>query len=205
MTQIYKVFYNKQVILISNTKDSFLHYQTNAKIINSEDLSHKTIDEFIKNKSLLNLCVFATTPVEAFNSLKSLYTPITAAGGLVRNDNDEFLFIFRNGTWDLPKGKAEKNETIAETAIREVQEECGIGKLNLIKSITITYHIYNQKDKHFLKDTHWYLMTTKKNQKLKPQLEEGITELRWFNKEELIEVKANTYPSVLEIIESFIE
>ena len=32
---------------------------------------------------------------------------ITAAGGLVFNQNDELLMIYRRGKWDLPKGKLE--------------------------------------------------------------------------------------------------
>ena len=52
---------------------------------------------------------------------------IIAAGGLVTNENNELLMIFRRGKWDLPKGKLDKGETIEECAIREVEEETGIG------------------------------------------------------------------------------
>jgi len=45
---------------------------------------------------------------------------------------NEILFIFRNGKWDLPKGKAEAKETINQTAIREVEEETGITGLSII-------------------------------------------------------------------------
>ena len=55
-----------------------------------------------------------------------LLPKITAAGGKVINPKGEILFIFRNNKWDLPKGKAEDNESIADTAIREVKEEVGI-------------------------------------------------------------------------------
>ena len=33
---------------------------------------------------------------------------IVAAGGIVKNDENQILFIFRKGKWDLPKGKIEK-------------------------------------------------------------------------------------------------
>jgi hypothetical protein len=40
--------------------------------------------------------------------LKQSVTLIEAAGGLVKNENKDFLFIYRNDKWDLPKGKIEK-------------------------------------------------------------------------------------------------
>ena len=39
---------------------------------------------------------------------------IIAAGGLVFNDNNELLMIFRRGKWDLPKGKLDEYETIEQ-------------------------------------------------------------------------------------------
>ena len=35
------------------------------------------------------------------------YILIQAAGGLVYNSKNQLLMIFRNGKWDLPKGKLE--------------------------------------------------------------------------------------------------
>ena len=54
---------------------------------------------------------------------------VTAAGGMVLNDKDEILFIYRKKRWDLPKGKTEKNETIESSAIREVEEETGVERM----------------------------------------------------------------------------
>ena len=42
---------------------------------------------------------------------------IVAGGGKVVNSDGKILFIFRNGKWDLPKGKAEQKETIDQTWI----------------------------------------------------------------------------------------
>ena len=36
--------------------------------------------------------------------VKSLFTVVKAAGGVVRNERGEILFIHRRGKWDLPKG-----------------------------------------------------------------------------------------------------
>ena len=53
---------------------------------------------------------------------------IIAAGGVVFRIEHEvvsILLIFRNGVWDLPKGKLEKGESIEMCASREVSEETG--------------------------------------------------------------------------------
>ena len=67
---------------------------------------------------------------------------VEAAGGLVFNKDGDILMIFRNGKWDLPKGKLEIGESIEECAIREVEEECGISGLIIEKKIKDTYNIY---------------------------------------------------------------
>jgi hypothetical protein len=54
------------------------------------------------------------------------FTVIEAAGGVVLNEADDWLFIHRLGRWDLPKGKLEKGEKPKQAATREVSEECGI-------------------------------------------------------------------------------
>ena len=55
------------------------------------------------------------------------------AGGLVFNKKAQILLIFRKWSWDLPKGKVEKNETLASAAIRETAEETGLKKNQLVE------------------------------------------------------------------------
>jgi 8-oxo-dGTP pyrophosphatase MutT (NUDIX family) len=55
---------------------------------------------------------------------------IKAAGGIVQEPSGKILMIKRLGLWDLPKGKAEKGESDAETAVREIMEETLIPDLN---------------------------------------------------------------------------
>ena len=57
------------------------------------------------------------------------FVQIQAAGGLVENENGEWLLIHRRGKWDLPKGKLEKGEKLDECAVREVEEETGLKKV----------------------------------------------------------------------------
>ena len=52
---------------------------------------------------------------------------IYASGGVVFNNN-KLLMIYRNGFWDLPKGKMEINESELDCAVREVEEEGGVDR-----------------------------------------------------------------------------
>ena len=75
-------------------------------------------------------------------------TIIVAAGGLVWNEKNELLMIFRQGKWDLPKGKLDDGETIEECAVREVVEETGLKEVKLGGFIGITQHEYYDKYIH---------------------------------------------------------
>ncbi len=53
---------------------------------------------------------------------------LEAAGFLlmVRQPKPQFLLMQHDDRWDLPKGHAEDNEDILQTALRETEEETGI-------------------------------------------------------------------------------
>lgn len=142
---------------------------------------------------------------EDFKALKKAFFKkfdvIQAAGGLVFNEHQEALFIFRRGKWDLPKGKLDEGETLEECAVREVEEETGLKDITLKDLITTTYHTYNESGKHILKESYWYLMEVKNNQRLVPQLEEFITKIKWVKKANWNEMKSNTFPSIIEVLD----
>lgn len=129
-------------------------------------------------------------------------TKIVAAGGLVRNDVDDLLMIFRRGKWDLPKGKLDDGETIETCAVREVQEETGIRDITLGKLIGITRHRYFDRwiKNDVIKETHWFDMKVKGDPVLIPQTEEDILEIRWVNENELPGYLQKTYPNIVEIV-----
>ncbi len=125
---------------------------------------------------------------------------IKSAGGIVSNETNKYLFIFRNGKWDLPKGKIEKGENSRVAAVREVQEECGIWIDSCRDKVCNTYHIYKINGAMVIKKTAWYWMRAIKQKKLVPQLEEGITDARWLSAADLMLVRQNTYPLIKDLI-----
>jgi 8-oxo-dGTP pyrophosphatase MutT (NUDIX family) len=146
---------------------------------------------------------------EDLDKLKKIFfknfTVIEAAGGIVQNDKKELLFIRRLGKWDLPKGKIEKGEKTEDCALREVTEETGVKDLTLKKKIGETYHVYDEFGKHFLKISHWFYMTCRSDQKLTPQTEEHITDIKWVKTLEIKEPVKNTYPSIKNILAKFFD
>ena len=62
---------------------------------------------------------------EIVNHIKAKFKVIEAAGGVVEKGNLNLL-IYRQGRWDLPKGKLDKGERKRDCAIREVEEETGV-------------------------------------------------------------------------------
>lgn len=159
------------------------------------------LDKFETNYNLKVGILYGSGSVEALlEHLKNCYRYIEAAGGVVGKQDDTFLFIYRRGKWDLPKGKKEKKEVIEETAVREVREECGLTDCSISDYLTATYHTYRLKGKACLKKTSWYRMETKED-RVKPQIEEDIVKVEWVSRADFGKIKSNTYRSVFDVIE----
>ena len=128
------------------------------------------------------------------------FTPIAAGGGIVFNEKNELLFIYRRKKWDLPKGKLDEGETIEECAVREVKEETGLKKVEIKKWVGNTYHTYHEKGKFILKTSVWYLMEAFGNQQLIPQTEEDIEQMAWLSPDKWEQVFTNTFPAIRQIL-----
>ena len=128
---------------------------------------------------------------------------IEAAGGLVFNEKNELLMIFRRGFWDLPKGKVDEGETLEECAVREVQEETGLHNIKLGEFLNTTYHTYTLNNQSILKPSHWYKMEHWGNEILIPQTEEDISEIKWVSKVEAHDLKDKMYPTIRIIVEQY--
>ena len=198
---MYKVFIEeKAFFLVFNVKKDIL--TNNIKIVGKQDIN--IILELVKSTNEIILVNFKSN-----KSLKKWinkqFDLISAAGGLVINEEKKALFIYRNGKWDLPKGKIEKGERKKTAAVREVEEECGIVAPKIEKYITTTYHIYYYKDKIALKESFWYLMSYNGYDRLIPQEEEGITDVKWLSETEIKEALENSFCSIKDVMDEFNE
>jgi 8-oxo-dGTP pyrophosphatase MutT (NUDIX family) len=127
---------------------------------------------------------------------------IQAAGGLVLNEKQEILMIFRRGKWDLPKGKLDEGETIEACAVREVMEETGLTKLDLGPLLSITHHTYFDTwlKEEVIKETHWFLMQASAEEQLVPQTAEDIKIIEWVSPANLVDKLTNSYDTIVEVV-----
>lgn len=154
-----------------------------------------------KMKSLESVTVSTDMYDDAVEYIKSKFRIIKAAGGVVYKDG-KVLMIHRLGKWDLPKGKVEAKESVSLGAIREVEEECNI-KVALNEKVCTTWHTYTTKEQSILKKTVWYHMDCLDDSKMKPQVEEGIDEVKWMNKKEVDVAMYNAFRSITHVYKKF--
>lgn len=198
---MFKVYYNNKIILFTEretkeksfTKISFL----------DEDKIKFELNIFLNIVGSGNINIYGKEFLEVPNIVKSQFVFIRAAGGVVKDSSGRILVIDRLGHLDFPKGKVEKLEIDEDAATREVCEECGIQRYDLIleHKIKNVYHIYPYKSGFALKETAWFLMTFTENYELTPQIEENIVSVSWINPDEINIFKARTYPSLHDLLD----
>jgi 8-oxo-dGTP pyrophosphatase MutT (NUDIX family) len=189
---MYKVFVNDRPLFLTNQ----VQKETDFKLFLLESIDiKKLIVKMFQNK-IQQAFLYHPDEKLIMKTLKAKIPVVKAGGGLVYNSKGEVLFIFRNGKWDLPKGGTEKNETMEETAIREVEEETGVTGLKITNKLPKTYHIFKRNGRYKLKVTYWYEMLTDFNGTPQGQEDEGIEKVAWIKPEEIPTVLANSYENI---------
>lgn len=193
---MYKIHFNQSAIYI--LQPSEIESYKNSSFLTSKeinvDITYHLLSNFLEGK-IEPLIIAHDNPKFVVEKLKQKLTYIEAAGGVVQNEFNEILIIDRLNKYDLPKGKCEPDESIEQTALREVEEECGVTDLQIVEQLLSTYHIYKHKQRHILKQTYWFRMKTHK-QKLTPQKAENIRSAQWMGANRKNEILANTYPTL---------
>lgn len=189
---MYKIFYLDKPIVITDVKSD----NKNVHNIKFKDFNLKKALKNLSKTNISSIRIIGKDKEKLLKKFLKLLPKIIAAGGKVFNQKGEILFIFRNNKWDLPKGKAEYNESIADTAIREVKEETGVTKLVITKPLEITYHIFKKNNTFRLKVTYWFEMKSMADNQLIPQVEEGITKAEWINNSEIDKIKKKCYANI---------
>jgi 8-oxo-dGTP pyrophosphatase MutT (NUDIX family) len=203
---MYKVFLNDRLIKIGGPVNITIN-KTSVKFddLVTADEVKEWFSSFLK-KGAKKVFLSHRNPELFFNRFKHAFHEISAAGGVLISEN-RLLFIFRNGKWDLPKGKLDNNESPEEAALREVDEETGVKAEKIVRQLPSTYHIY-QSPYHegkpwIFKQTFWFEMACNGMPSGIPQYDEGITLLKWVEKDKLDEVLSNTHENLKQIIDLY--
>ena len=143
---MYKVFFNDRTVFFGDDfSKAFLKHKGLFYKYNNYNELNELVGLFASLTQINNLYILHDNILMVFEEFKACFKVIEAGGGIVLNDRGEFLVIYRNGTWDLPKGKLEKGEDFQTAALREVEEETGLHGLQMIETLTSTYHTYHLK------------------------------------------------------------
>jgi len=221
------IYLNERVIrFVADYPNQVLPTDLVIKYSSASDLQQVWLD-FIRFEKYYNLIIIdPEAPIEFFNpellssaiemsgfsgafrDFLAMFKYVPAAGGLVKNEKAEFLFIHRLGFWDLPKGKIAKKDfhkddlkyASRRAAVREVMEETGLDNVEIVRQLPCTWHIYEHKERQILKQTFWYEMTASSQLLLVPQTSEGIYLVKWTPPENLHCILAHTYRSIRELL-----
>lgn len=189
---MYKIFVNEKPLFLTNT----IEKETDFKVFLLETANVEQIIIKLFQNKFEKVYLYHPDEKELFKWFKQQLSVVKAAGGLVRNNRNEILFIYKGGKWDLPKGGIDKNETPEEAAIREVEEETGVKGLSITGKLQKTYHIFKQNNQYKLKITHWFKMKTDFHEKLVPQQNEGIEKVEWIKNQTLNKIMNMSYENI---------
>lgn len=195
---MYKVFVNEKKFSIEAQASSEV-----KNLLFEDSTTFEIALDLLLNTSTPNITVYGEEPEMIWQKFAAHHKRVSAAGGIVQRENGDILFIKRLGKWDLPKGKVEPGETLPDAAVREVMEETELDRLEIQYFIDTTFHMYREKTGQMvLKDTNWFKMKFLGTKEAKPQIEEGITEVSWKNREGIEnEVFKNTFQNIHLILE----
>ncbi len=200
---MYKVFFNSRIIYLVDNQPDY-EKTTSENIQTFRDISDlkPLIMKWLKSENEEALYLWHQETGRLMEYFSSCFHVIYASGGLVKNNKGEDLIIFRRGVWDLPKGKAEPGESLEQTALREVGEECNIKDLKIKRFLTDTYHIYFINETPVLKKTRWYELKYQGSDPPRPQEKEEITKTVWLPFSKLSSISGNTFQNVMEVIKA---
>ncbi|MBS3807318.1 MAG: NUDIX domain-containing protein [Bacteroidales bacterium] len=203
MLQMYKVFFDGRTVFFTDEFEKYYQSHNGLFVRYLNEIQLAYVMELFRNvREIHNVFIIHPDLEQTFKAFRSFFREMEAAGGLVFDDRGRVLVIHRRGKWDLPKGKLEQGEDPETTAVREVEEECGITSPRPRQLLHVTFHSYNLEGVMILKKTYWYHMDHPGDEKLVPQTHEDITEVRWMAPGDLGQVVDNTYGSIIEVLEA---
>lgn len=114
---------------------------------------------------------------------------VISAGGIVYYNDKILMLKKKNGDWVLPKGRIEAEETLEQTALREVKEETNIDAI-ILDYLGITAYSFSNfwtEYKVIHKTVSWYLMKAT-SYDLHPLKNEGFVKAEFIDVDKVLKL-----------------
>ena len=98
---MYKIHFENRFIIISQEPDRLQKYGLFHKFRDTNEL-YKLISDFQSDKEISSVNIYGPDIKFIWKIFRIYFTVVEAAGGLVRHSSGKYLFIEKNGKWDLP-------------------------------------------------------------------------------------------------------
>ena len=198
---MYKIFHENKALVFPKIDGNSLKFDVTLQESEryESDVLCDFLQEWLYDGDPTDTFIHEVSENSVASALSETFRMAPAAGGVVVKDGT-FVSIVRHGIPDLPKGHIEKGESPEQAALREVEEETGIGKLHIVKELPSSWHCYQFEEEWRLKRTYWYLMESEEPIQAKPQTEEGISEVKLIGAEEIDSFLKDTFRSISEIL-----
>ncbi|NVN19145.1 NUDIX domain-containing protein [Muricauda sp. HICW] len=196
---MYEVFVNEAPLILTNERPQ----DSNGNLFSLDGDSIVEAIKLLSKKKVQKAYLYHPDEKKILKLFMHKIPVVVAGGGFVINRKGKVLFIYRNGKWDLPKGKVDKGESIENAAIREVEEETGVKDLVIDRFLQTTYHIFKRNGEYRLKQTHWFIMSTDYTGKLIPEKSEGIKKVKWKGSRKTKKALKNSYHNIKILFEDW--
>ncbi len=198
---MYKIYVNRTPLVLSTAPPAT---PDTSQLVAPYSGQPKTLLHYVdmmeKSRRFQQVVLFYDDVTKLFQDFCTHFQIVEAAGGIVYNERQEILLIFRRDTWDLPKGHIDPGETPEQAALREVREETGLQELVLHDFAGMTYHTFrDRQNRRTLKPTHWFRMSARQTT-LCLQAEEDIEQAAWVTSESFAQLRSNAFESVSELL-----
>lgn len=196
---MYKVFVNDSPLILTNEHPE----KSNGNLFALNEDSIRSAIDLLSRRALDKAYLYHPDEQKIVDIFMHKIPVVVAGGGFVTNSKGKVLFIYRDGKWDLPKGKVEKGESIENAALREVMEETGVKGLVIEKFLRTTSHIFKKSGEYRLKHVHWFAMSTTYLGPLKKNKAEGIVKVKWKGPKKITKALGNSYATVKMLCENY--
>lgn len=196
-----KIYYKNKPLYLTTNKALIPSQHKHFKLLEGACAKHFNLAlELLDEDTLDAVALFDEKKENLEKELLWNFEALHSAGGVITNERQELLMIYRRKKWDLPKGKQDEGENLESCALREVKEETGIDQVELIKKITNSMHLYPMGAKMILKFTAWYLMQAPSSVTLIAQEEEQIEKVEWVKRKEISKRLENSFETLRDVL-----